>query len=237
MVDRSEYKRRQAARDRITQGLRPRPAADHQPLPGLIGALGVAAPTGTSRARTGNSWTSTSSRRCTWRSTAVMPAAPCLTSMRMSWSTRPSESTAGSVTAADRDRHSHQRADLALVVADLGVPDPGRPAAMAAACHGADRAAGDRAQEARPVRLPHADHPVGGDDEKRRSRAEALGNHPRRRRRGRSRTAGACRGTRDPGARATSALLSRYSIPTVRPRPSPSSAGVGSIGSSATPAA
>ena len=53
---------------------------------------------------------------------------------------------------AGADGHPDERAQAALVVGDLDLPDPGRAAAVAAAGGRVDRALQDRAQEARLVR-------------------------------------------------------------------------------------
>ena len=65
------------------------------------------------------------------------------------------------VASRDGDRHPHERAQAALVVGDVDLPDPCRAAAVAAAGLGVDRAAGDRAQEAVWLDMPCAALPSG----------------------------------------------------------------------------
>ena len=124
LVDRAEYKRRQAPPGiKITdKGVRARPAdADHEPLRRLD---------------------------------------------------RPRFALAAS---RDRDRHPRQHAQPPLVVGDLDLPHPGRPAAMLDARGRVDRPLGDRAQEARLVREAHRRSCRRPPRRRRAERREALG--------------------------------------------------------------
>ena len=55
----------------------------------------------------------------------------------------------------DCDRHLCEGADAVLVVTDLGLPDPGRAAAVAGAGGDLGMALGDRAEEVDADRLSH----------------------------------------------------------------------------------
>ena len=72
-------------------------------------------------------------------------------------------------------RHARGRAETAVVVAEVDVPDPGRAAAVQPPRLRMDRAGGDRAQEARAVGLAGGHVAVLGDRHVRRDRDQRLG--------------------------------------------------------------
>ena len=74
-----------------------------------------------------------------------------------------------------RDGHPDEGADAVRVVGDLDVPDPGGSALVAGAGDGVDMPLGDRPQEGGAVRLAHGGHSLLPDPEPGGRRAHALG--------------------------------------------------------------